>query len=115
MGIYEFPLEYFADYRSNPFFPYPARNAFPVKLKRAMNRNVLISTIYVACSLMSINNEIQSTHYYRFYDFKSRVVVLEGYLTTKTEIDVSKLRKGEYILKIEIDKDKEEAHHVIIN
>lgn len=38
-GIYEFPVEYFADYRFNPFFPEEASEDFPVKIKYRYPRN----------------------------------------------------------------------------
>lgn len=60
-------------------------------------------------------NDSQSKHYYRFYEFTSNQVVLEGKLSDKTEIDVSKLRKGKYILKIQIGKDKDETHQIIVD
>ncbi len=51
---------------------------------------------------------------FKFYDFYSHLT-LEGKLYDVTNIDVSKLKKGRYILKIKINQDTEETHHIIIN
>ena len=52
--------------------------------------------------------------YFILCDFNNNKVVLEGPLSQKTEIDVSKLKRGRYILKIQKGKDKPEAHQVVI-
>jgi len=63
------------------------------------------------------DDELTSTIFYRFYDFISGHIVLEGNLSikNKTEIDISNLSKGKYLLKIQVDKDKEETHQIIID
>lgn len=61
------------------------------------------------------DNSMASTIFYRLYDPNSGHIVAEGNLSAnKTEIDVSKLIKGKYILKFQVDNQKEEMHHVII-
>jgi hypothetical protein len=64
---------------------------------------------------VSIENEATGPHYYRIYDSNSSLLVLEGDLSPKTEIDISKLNKGKYVLKIQIDNDTEETHHIIVD
>lgn len=61
-------------------------------------------------------NELTNDISYRFYDPNSGSIVAEGNLSAGNgaEINVSKLSKGKYILKIQIDKDKEETHHIIV-
>lgn len=62
------------------------------------------------------SNELSNIISYKFFDPNSGQIVLEGNLsTTKTEIDISKLSKGKYVLKFQIDNQKEETHHIIID
>ena len=62
----------------------------------------------------SNNNTITTVHQYKLHDFNGNLVQ-EGNLSTKTEIDVSKLPDGRYILIIHIDKNNRETHHISIN
>lgn len=60
-------------------------------------------------------NKQASKIFYKLYDPNSGHIVIEGNLSTnRTEIDVSKLSKGKYLLKFQVDNQKEEMHHVII-
>lgn len=61
----------------------------------------------------SNNKTISTVHQYRLHDFNGNLVQ-EGNLSAKTEIDVSKLPDGRYILIIQIDKNNRETHHIII-
>ncbi len=88
-------------------FPNPASETLTIEQTYNNQENREISTFLKEGSL--------DTHYFRLYDFNSSRVVLEGSVSRKTEIDVSKLAKGRYILKIQIANDKEETHQVIIN
>lgn len=61
------------------------------------------------------DNKQASIIFYRLYDPNSGNILAEGNLSTKrTEIDVSKLSKGKYLLTFQVDNQKEEMHHVII-
>lgn len=51
---------------------------------------------------------------YTLYDFNG-IIVQQGTFTGKTILDVSKLKKGRYILKTKNDESKEDTHHIIIN
>lgn len=62
----------------------------------------------------SLNDEASTTHYFKLYDFNGNLVKL-GTLSDRTIIDVSKLEKGRFVLKIEIEENIEETHHIIIN
>lgn len=68
--------------------------------------------------LNKLNNEINylinKNHKFELYDFNA-YLILQGKLSKKTVIDVSSLIKGRYILKIHIDEDVQENHHIIIN
>ena len=64
---------------------------------------------------VSFSNESSAEPgYYRLYDFNNSKVVLEGALAGKTDVDVSKLKKGKYILKIQIERNEVETHQVIV-
>ncbi len=88
-------------------FPNPASETLTIEQTYNTEENREVGTFLKEGSL--------DTHYFRLYDFNSSRVVLEGSVSRKTEIDVSKLAKGRYILKIQIANDKEETHQVIIN
>jgi hypothetical protein len=61
------------------------------------------------------NNKQASTIFYRLYDPNRGHIVVEGNLSTnRTEIDVSTLSKGKYLLTFQVDSQKEEMHNVII-
>lgn len=90
------------------YFPNPASEILTIE------KSSLISTEISQLSL-TINEKIQNNHSYKLYDLATNSVVFEGILFDKTEIDVIGLNKGRYLLKISIDKDKEESHHIIIN
>lgn len=62
-----------------------------------------------------VDGSVQNNHYYKVYNLTTNTVVFEGILSDKTEIDVSTLSKGSYVLKIRTGKNTEEAHHIIIN
>lgn len=51
---------------------------------------------------------------YKFYDFNGNLI-LQGSLLDNTDIDVSKLDNGRYVLKIQMENNKEETHHILIN
>jgi len=89
------------------FFPNPASETLTIEQSYNHEENREVGTFLKEGSL--------DTHYFRLYDFNNSRVVLEGSLSGKTEIDVSKLEKGRYILKIQITNGKEETHNVIIN
>lgn len=56
----------------------------------------------------------RSTHTYILYDFNGNLVS-EGKLSEhETVIDVSKLRKGRYVLKIILSKENDESHHILV-
>ena len=61
---------------------------------------------------MSDNNAIDTAHQYTLHDFNG-ILIQEGNLSVRTEIDVSKLPDGRYILIIQIDKNDRETHHII--
>lgn len=64
---------------------------------------------------VSQDNNNQTMHYYKLYDFTSNLMVQEGIISDNTEIDVSKLNKGSYLLKIQMENGKEEIHHIGVN
>lgn len=107
----------YSEYHANPcyeggffysYYPNPASETLSIERNYQYNTESNHGNLYPS-------NKIQSTYYYRFYDFNNGLIVLEGNLSTKTEIDVSKLSKGKYVLKIQVDKDNEETHHIIID
>jgi len=51
---------------------------------------------------------------YTLYDFNG-TIVQQGTFTDKTTLDVSKLKKGRYILKTKTDDSEDESHHIVIN
>ncbi len=51
---------------------------------------------------------------YTLYDFNG-TIVQRGWLNNKTTLDVTKLKKGRYVLKLEVDENKEIVRHIIIN
>ena len=52
------------------------------------------------------------SHSYKLYNFGGKLV-LESNLSDRTDIYISELPKGRYILKILMGK-KDEAHHIVI-
>lgn len=89
------------------YFPNPASQTLSIEQTFNIEENIEVGTFQKVGT--------SETHYFRLYDFNSYKVVLEGSLLGKTDVDISKLTKGRYVLKIQINKDKEETHHVIIN
>lgn len=105
----------YSEYHVNPcygggflysYYPNPSSETLTIE----SNKNYSLEKGYA-------DDELTSTAFYRLYDFNSGQLVLEGNLspTNKTEINVSKLSKGNYLLKIQVDKDKEEKHQIIID
>ncbi len=90
------------------YYPNPATETLTIEKNYQYNTENSNENYY-------LNNKIQSAYCYRLYDLNTGLIVLEGDLSAKTEIDVSRLRKGKYVLKIQIEKDKEETHSVIID
>ena len=88
-------------------FPNPTSETLTIEQTFNVEENSQVET--------GLKQSSSDLHYIRLYDFNNYKVVLEGSLSGKTEIDVSKLDKGRYILKIQIANDKEETHQVIIN
>jgi hypothetical protein len=90
------------------YFPNPAFESLTIEKKQPSNTE----------NLEEESNSLKTEtifHNYRLYDLNSNIIVAEGTLFDKTKIDVSTLPKGRYVLKIRLDKETEETHHVIIN
>lgn len=51
---------------------------------------------------------------YTLYDFNG-TIVQRGWLNNKTTLDVTKLKKGRYVLKLEVGGNKEIVRHIVIN
>ena len=49
------------------------------------------------------------------YDFNGSLILKGNLLNDENNIDVSTLKKGTYILNIQIDNNIEEKHQIIIN
>lgn len=90
------------------YFPNPASGSFTIERKHENNAESIESST----SLVSAANRM---HTYALYDLNTNLVVLEGTLSEKTEIDVSAIPRGRYVLKIQISKEEEEKHHIILN
>lgn len=105
-GIFENPCYQGSFYYT--YFPNPASEMITIERINPENSNNNAESIFV-------NRETDRAHYYRLYHSGSNAVVSEGLLSTKTEIDLSAFDSGDYILKILIEKNRDETHRVIIN
>jgi hypothetical protein len=90
------------------YFPNPASEKLIIEINNQFVTEKNEEGLYPGSAL-------QNNHHYRLYDFATNTIVLEGILSGKTEVDVSTLNRGKYVLKIQIDKSNEEVHHIIIN
>jgi hypothetical protein len=94
-------------------YPNPTSNTLTIENKE------LTSIIKVQKSSRNSSNlsskssvEVKSNHTFKIYDFNGSKV-LSGKLDSKINIDVSKLKKGRYILEINADGNNE-THQIII-
>lgn len=86
--------------------PNPSSSTIKIQGIDQPNRNSYYSNIPNDSNL---NEEVN----YVLYDFNSEIIA-RGKFTTDTEIDVSLLKKGRYILKI-LTKNGTQEQHIIIN
>lgn len=94
-------------------YPNPTSNTLTIE------NTELISTMSAQKSSRNSSNlsskssvEVKSNHTFKIYDFNGSEV-LSGKLNSKTNIDVSKLKKGKYILVINTNGNNE-THQIII-
>jgi len=66
-GIYEFPLEYFGNYKFYPFFPEEANEDFPVKVKYRYAKKEEFSVKFCTGDIVS---------YPLFYNIESQIILL---------------------------------------
>ena len=63
---------------------------------------------------LGAETEREPSYFYKFHDFNTNQLVLQGSISRKAEIDLSTLLPGRYILKIQTDQTQEEVHHILI-
>ena len=59
------------------------------------------------------NAQNSDNHLYQLFDFSNNMV-LNGVLSNETNIDVSHLTSGNYVIKIMLSNEEEEIHHIMI-
>lgn len=89
------------------YFPNPATESLIVERIQPLESG--------ASDDISAINESKLVRAYKLYDLNTGIAVSEGVLSQRTEIDLSKIPTGRYILSIQIDKDDEERHHIFVN
>jgi hypothetical protein len=111
------PSAMYSEYHGNPcyeggflfsYYPNPASDVLTLESTSPYHTE---STEFAALAA----TDDQPAHFYRLYDFTRNLVVREGSVYSKEEIDVSSLSKGRYILRIQTGKNEEETHHILIN
>ena len=90
------------------YYPNPATDILTVESK-------MPEDMYSEGQYELLDSGTETTHPFTLYDFSRSKIVLQGTLQGKTEIDVSALGKGRYVLKVQINKGREENHHIVVD